>query len=133
MLSYGGLSARLLLCTALLTPVSSIGSPSSGIGTGAGFQQKCRSVANGLMDEMYEVGECLAFLEGFNAGWHALTDALIESKATVKPHTIFCPPRSVTNGQMIKVAMKYLDDNPAQLHLRMRVLFRRALISAFPC
>lgn len=44
-----------------------------------------------------------------------------------------CRAANVTNGQVIKVARKYLDDHPEELNLPAQTLVHRALTKAFPC
>lgn len=44
-----------------------------------------------------------------------------------------CRRANVTNGQVIKVARKYLDDHPEELDQPAQVLVRRSLTKAFPC
>ena len=44
-----------------------------------------------------------------------------------------CTPASATNGQLVKVAKAYLDDNPTQLHRGAHYLIVNALIEGFGC
>jgi hypothetical protein len=44
-----------------------------------------------------------------------------------------CMADSISNEQAAKVAKKYLQDNPARLHLPADLLIREALEKAFPC
>lgn len=49
---------------------------------------------------------------------------------------LICAPggsRGVTVGQFVDIAMKYLNDNPAELHKDADVLVLNALQQAFPC
>ena len=45
----------------------------------------------------------------------------------------FCVPNDVTNGQLRKVAMNYLNDYPEDLHLNAASLVATALYEAYPC
>ena len=45
----------------------------------------------------------------------------------------FCVPNDVTNGQLRKVAMNYLNENPEDLHLNAASLVATALYEAYPC
>jgi hypothetical protein len=45
----------------------------------------------------------------------------------------YCLPSEARSGQLVMVVKKYLEDNPAQLHLPAGVLTTDALIAAFPC
>jgi hypothetical protein len=44
-----------------------------------------------------------------------------------------CFPSTATNEQAQKVVLKYLNDNPANLHLPENILIRNAMLGAFPC
>jgi hypothetical protein len=46
---------------------------------------------------------------------------------------LFCPPPGVTLGQAKAVIVKYLDDNPKQLHLPIVPLALNALSNQWPC
>lgn len=45
----------------------------------------------------------------------------------------FCPPARATNGQYLRVVIKYLNDNPAQLNRQFADLVWTALFNAWPC
>jgi len=45
----------------------------------------------------------------------------------------FCVPEGVNAGQNTRVVLKYLRENPSELHAHTAVLVRRALIQAYPC
>jgi hypothetical protein len=65
--------------------------------------------------------ECIAYIQGLNAMHGFVTPRL------------YCAPDSVTCGQMQAVIIKYLRDNPAQLHSPFHILALTALGLAFPC
>jgi hypothetical protein len=44
-----------------------------------------------------------------------------------------CLPAGFTSGQLIEVAVKYLEAHPLQLHLSASSLVLNAYIEAFPC
>ncbi|MBM0416308.1 MULTISPECIES: Rap1a/Tai family immunity protein [Aeromonas] len=45
----------------------------------------------------------------------------------------FCPPQDVTMGQVVKIAKKYISNNPELTHKQAMVLVLSSLIDAFPC
>jgi len=45
----------------------------------------------------------------------------------------FCLPRSIQSSQLVRVAIKYLKENPQDLHLAATGLVIVALDFAFPC
>ena len=44
-----------------------------------------------------------------------------------------CVSNEIDNEQALKVVLKYLQDNPAQLHIPANYLVRRSIEQAFPC
>jgi hypothetical protein len=44
-----------------------------------------------------------------------------------------CISNEITNAQAVKVAVKYLQDNPAKLQLSANYLIRLSMEEAFPC
>lgn len=45
----------------------------------------------------------------------------------------YCIPANADSDQLIRVAVKYLNDNPAKLHYPSGALVFRAITEAFPC
>jgi hypothetical protein len=44
-----------------------------------------------------------------------------------------CIPNAVTNGQMVRVVVKYIEDRPARMHENFKALAVEALRAAWPC
>lgn len=44
-----------------------------------------------------------------------------------------CISDDISNAQAVKIALKYLNDNPAKLHLAANYLIRLSMEEAFPC
>jgi hypothetical protein len=63
--------------------------------------------------------ECLGIIEG------------IADEATANHYDCF--PNGVTAGQEAKVAVKYMNDHPADLNLPITVIISSALHTAWPC
>ncbi|WP_156897031.1 Rap1a/Tai family immunity protein [Ferrimonas kyonanensis] len=52
----------------------------------------------------------------------------------LKQHeTFFCVPSQVTAGQLVRVVVKYLEENPSQLHIHEGFLISTALATSYPC
>ena len=64
------------------------------------------------------------FMEGVSAG---IIDALFFMDKDS------CPPRGVTNDQLARVVVQYIDSQPARLHEPFRVLALEAMRKAWPC
>jgi hypothetical protein len=71
--------------------------------------------------EMQRGMHCLGYVSGFVSGY------LLGRNGDL------CLPEDVTTGQLVRVFLKYLNDHPADLHLRASVLLRRALAGSYPC
>lgn len=76
-------------------------------------------------------GRCIGYLEGGLTGLELANDAAKKMKPPVALG--FCLPDKVTNGQMARVLVSYLERNPARLHEPTLGLYLRALVEAFPC
>jgi Rap1a immunity proteins len=68
------------------------------------------------VDGHFESGLCAGFIIGVSV---AIDDV--------------CRGPNVTNGQVIKVARKYLDDHPEELDQSAQTLVHRSLTKVFPC
>ena len=55
--------------------------------------------------------------------------AIVDSNAGTK----FCPPLTVTGGQVESIAKKFFNDNPEKLHLSATSVIVEAMSRAFPC
>lgn len=69
---------------------------------------------------------CLGFLQGVQSSFSFLSDDL-------KEEAKFCLPNGVTNGQITRIVVKYLKDNPKLLNKNRMGLVWLALTDAYPC
>jgi hypothetical protein len=71
-------------------------------------------------DNLFSAGFCLGYVIG-------VSDSL--------DYQVCAPggPGGVTQGQFRDIVVKYLSDNPSQLHLHADILVLTALRQAFPC
>ena len=81
-------------------------------------------------ETLYDSGLCLGFVDGV-AGGIEWTSKFYEE--AVKARRIVCIPDSVTKGQKIRVVIKALNDDPANLHIEAGVLVFTAFVKNFPC
>lgn len=78
-------------------------------------------------------GACLGYAVGTVDGLNFET-AYAQDKAGNKAvPSLFRIPESVENGQIIRVLLKHINDNPKDAHLPTVVLIVDALQEAFPC
>ena len=54
-------------------------------------------------------------------------------KLSVIPPKSFCLPNGVTNGQLLEMTKKYLEDHPEQLHFIASSFLLEMIGEAFPC
>jgi len=92
--------------------------------------QKYLKVASNLTGaETFEDGIAGGLCIGYMAG---VTETVrIWQQGTEKQ--TYCLPEAAENNQLIRVTIKYLEDNPAELHKNASLLVQFALIEAFPC
>lgn len=89
--------------------------------SGNRFLPGCKAVAQ----EMYSRSEallCLGFIEAARSYTMGLPD-----------HVRSCTPVAATNGQVVRVVVKFLEDNPRRLHESFVTLVAESLKAAWPC
>lgn len=91
----------------------------------------CRQLERYMNDnkattEHYKATYCLGLVEGARTAM-----LLLESQDDRKPSA--CIPMSVSNAQVVRVVLKYLDANPENLHHDATASVLLSLISAYPC
>jgi hypothetical protein len=75
-------------------------------------------------------GMCFGLVRGV---WNTLTMwDYVDSKHN-EPTFHGCIPDGVTLVEAIKVVMKFLNDNPTQLHQKDTLLIHLALVAGYPC
>jgi|SRR5450755_2336230 len=72
-------------------------------------------------------GQCAGYITGVNDGVMGQLAAAPNAKLP------YCLPPGVNSKQSAMVVKKYLEDNPAQLHLPASLLTIHALVDSFPC
>jgi hypothetical protein len=82
-----------------------------------------KTTANFLADKCKNWNTSGSFEAGYCVGFITGVDSQVEN----------CPGDDVTRGQVIKVAVKYMDDHPEELDQAASTVVRRALVKAFPC
>jgi hypothetical protein len=68
----------------------------------------------------------MGYIQGFLEGHMAL--AVVSG---VSP--TYCCPQNVDFGQVRRIVVKFLNENPDKTHLFISALVEKALIDAFPC
>lgn len=76
-------------------------------------------------------GHDIGFCQGFTVG--IVQGIYMGEIASGARRALICPPSGAEVGQFIRIAVKYLRDNPHELHEPATGLFARAFALAFPC
>jgi len=76
-----------------------------------------QDMKNTITDSM-DVGECIGAIKTFLVLSYELG---------------FCRPETVTVGQMARVFVKYLEENPDKLHQGFALLAHEAFLKTWPC
>ena len=105
----------------------------SSFATGNDFLPKCKVAVN-VMDngvegaayeDMINLTSCTSTIRGARD-----MNSIYEQ---VNMPTLFCIPNSVQQGQLIRVAINYMESNPAELHNPFVFLLGLAFNDAYPC
>jgi hypothetical protein len=75
---------------------------------------------------------CIGYVSGFVSGVD-FGAGFAEDQAGKKVRRPFCRPVEVENGQLIRVVLKYVRDNPEKAHQPTSWLLMNAFGKAFPC
>ena len=101
---------------------------------GNGLLEDCQKY---LGDEQYssytdslKAGICAGYLLGVTDTVELWDQWVAMWEASKKTH---CLPEAAEFDQLAKVVVKYLEDNPADLHLNASFLVQLAFMEAFPC
>ena len=93
--------------------------------TGTELRNICQVAARNSTDTSLELAvgmQCQGFVE-----------AIVTVGRRLREPNRFCAPDGVTVGQAINVLVKYLNENPAQLHHGGELLAITAFNEAWPC
>ena len=93
---------------------------------------KCKAAmklveGEGEISDNFKSGVCFGVIRGFRD----MND--IYKAGLTDKHALFCPPQKVITGQLMRIAIKYLEENPSKLHERGDYLLLEAYAEAFPC
>jgi hypothetical protein len=88
--------------------------------TGNHWHRVCLGTEEGFPG-VIGIAACSSFVSGIDAA-----NALL-------PKPFYCSPAGVMNVQLMRIAVKYLSDHPAELHEDFGKLVIRSLVDAYPC
>ncbi|QLG94782.1 hypothetical protein HZF02_23820 [Pseudomonas yamanorum] len=101
---------------------------------GTALLQNCKNMI--AIEKQFELdrlsvlgaGQCLGVVQGVRNTLVTLANAKL-----ISPVICFPGGGVLSNGQTIRVVVKYLEDNPKDLNLDQSLLTMMALLDAFPC
>jgi hypothetical protein len=102
--------------------------------SGNAFARLCSSIEKDTRTES-EIGHmrsCVGYVRGFTDGIE-FGSSYVEDKVNKQVPHLFCEPDGAENGQIIRIILKYIRDNPTEAHLPTSLLIVDALKKAFPC
>lgn len=107
--------------------------------TGNDLLKQCSHAIAAMDDEQQlqgtqnlDVAFCFGYISGVRDG--AMSYQVFDRSKRQDTFERFCLPKEgIENGQMVRIVVKYLKDNPAKLHERAEWLILDALSNAFPC
>jgi hypothetical protein len=98
--------------------------------SGSTLLRQCQAAAKVAGGGRYTTQESIdgAFCRGYVAG---AVDQMVG--LSVQTSTMYCIPSNSDNDQLLRVVLKYLNDNPATLNYPAGAAVAKAVIAAFPC
>lgn len=132
-----GMKLVIFIILAVFLPMTLCEKANAQNATGMEIQKKCKLLENGNANASrddaadLDAGYCAGFMDGV-VETEKFWDAFSRIEKSGHPLT-FCIPQDVTNGQILQVFLKYLDDHPEELNKPAALLFAEALNKAFPC
>ena len=123
----------LLLCSGIVCAQEASEIPST---SGNAYLRICSAIEkdNGVktQDELRHIISCAAYTSGVVDGVKA--EEAFQRVYIGKSHTSpFCVPDAADNGQMIRITLKYIRNNPEEAHKTTVILIVEALREAFSC
>lgn len=75
---------------------------------------------------------CVGYMSGFTSGVE-FEQLYAKTSTRQKVPAPFCIPDGVERGQMVRIVLKYIRDNPAEANEHTALLVIKALRKAYPC
>ncbi|WP_447890104.1 Rap1a/Tai family immunity protein [Pseudomonas hormoni] len=117
-----GIAATIALVTALMS--------GGAMADGNILLAQCQQFIKGMdLEKDYDrvqAGMCVGFVEGVLA-----TSSFYDEELPKEGK--LCTPTTATNGQLVRIVVKYMKDNPAKLNQGKTGLVWRAIKDAYPC
>lgn len=125
----------LLVCTALTFSGAAFSEPST---SGNDLYAACKTAPDHPL-QAFCTGYVMGYVDGRNWGTFIAVNRLELAESAQDANTLgnklagHCVPENATNGQLVDVAKKYLEEHPEQRHESARTLIWLSFLNAFPC
>ena len=127
---------RFLFALLMLSVLSNLADAAQLDESGNVFLEKCTAFEKANSDtttkELLEVNQCLAYLRGVMDGVEVERRWLGGGDEAKYPLP-FCIPPDVSTGQILRITLKYIRNNPEIAHYTTAMLVVNALGFTFPC
>lgn len=107
--------------------------------SGNAFLRVCSALDRAVLDgtetvETFQnIANCVGYIHGFIKGI-TVEQVFVEGYTHQKEVPVpFCLPDKVENGQIVRIVLKYIRDNPAVANQPTSVLIMKALGKSYPC
>src|SRR5262249_9802826 len=107
---------------------------------GSEFLRQCNAAVRQMDGETLSAADqvdaiyCMGYLSGFIDSHTAEIGARRALQETTdQAKEIYCLPKAIEVGQLVRIVTKYLKENPKILNKRANVCVVYALVSEFPC
>jgi hypothetical protein len=101
------------------------------LGSNTAYSQEYPYSGNVLYDSCKDIST--GFITNSSAHARGLCGGIIHAVYRVQNYFNFCAPSAATVQQGAKIAVKYMDDNPHELHEDLTALAVRSFVQAWPC
>lgn len=102
--------------------------------SGNAFVRLCSAIdkEDRTSSDLSQVMACVGYVSGFENGVEFGAD-FVNYKAVKKIRKPFCRPLAVENGQLVRVLLKYIRENPEKAHEPTSWLMMDAFGRTYPC
>jgi|SRR5579872_1744554 len=100
------------------------------------FLRLCSAVEKGKLSgdsgEALNTMACIGYVKGVMHG-ASLEHGVAEAQTNRTIPKPYCDANDIENGQIVRIVLKYIRDNPADANKPTALLVMRALAKAYPC
>lgn len=99
--------------------------------SGSQLQEMCKDILKDTQKDQFQAGRCMGFVRAVLESEQVFV--LLTSRNPTYEQIFYCAPRGVTEGQVLEIVAKFLNNHPERLQQWAVTLILHALHDAFPC